>query len=516
MTRDTESLRSESLQRVLPARADALPLHGVAASRLIERSAQAGLPPHTLMARAGFAVARLALAIAPHSRRVWVAAGPGNNGGDGLEAALWLHRAGKQVEVTLLGDPERLPPDAAAAFNSAREAGVAISAGLTDSRRPDLSIDALLGLGTSRAPEGEIARAIRQMSVEAGVVLAVDLPSGLHSETGQPLGAEAVKAHHTLSLLTLKPGLFTGEGRDHAGIVWLDRLRVERGETPDALLAGAPIVSLRRHAQHKGSFGDALVVGGAPGMTGAVWLAARAALQAGAGRVYVDPLASHDLALPPADMAELMPRPGMSRDRGALQRCTVICGCGGGTAVEAVLPEVLQHSLRLVLDADALNAVAMNIQLREALADRGAKGHSTVLTPHPLEAARLLGCDTAQVQRDRLQAARRLSEQFEATVVLKGSGSIVATPGMPASINPTGNALLATAGTGDVLAGWTGGLWTQQSPCSEAAAASQAHDVAVSSVWLHGRAADLAADSGRRVPLHASVLMEAMAAALGS
>jgi hydroxyethylthiazole kinase-like uncharacterized protein yjeF len=515
MTRHMESRWYGSLQRVLPSRANAL-LHGIAASRLIEQSAQAGLPPHTLMARAGFAVARLALAVAPHARRVCVAAGPGNNGGDGLEAALWLHRAGKHVEVRLLADAARLPTDASASFNAAREAGVSISPSLTDTTRPDLWIDALLGLGASRAPAGVIAHAIRQINMEPGMVLAVDLPSGLHCETGQPLGAEAIRAHHTLSLLTLKPGLFTGEGRDHAGIVWFDGLQVEPREAADALLAGPPTPAQRRHAQHKGSFGDALVVGGAPGMTGAAWLAARAALQAGAGRVYVDPLAAQDHALPPVDRAELMPRPGMSTDLAALQRCTVVCGCGGGTAVEAVLSDVLKHSLRLVLDADALNAVASNMKLREALAARSDEGHSTVLTPHPLEAARLLGRDTAEVQRDRLQAARRLSEQLRATVVLKGSGSIVATSGMPASINPTGNALLASAGTGDVLAGWTGGLLAQQPASSQPwSAALQAHQVAVSTVWLHGRAADLAAESGRRVPLHASALIEAMAAAIG-
>jgi hydroxyethylthiazole kinase-like uncharacterized protein yjeF len=183
---------------------------------------------------------------------------------------------------------------------------------------------------------------------------------------------------------------------------------------------------------------------------------------------------------------------------------TVVCGCGGGTAVRDALPPLLSHAARLVLDADALNVIATDTALQTLLGARGAHGkygQSTVLTPHPLEAARLLGVDVATVQADRLLAASRLAQRFGATVILKGSGSVLAAPGRLPAINPTGNALLATAGTGDVLAGWIGGRWAQGGDAFEAAAAA---------CWQHGHAADVAAASGDSSPLRAADLVEAM------
>ena len=270
-----------------------LPLHGPNASRRIEQLAQAALAPHTLMRRAGVAVARLALAVAPHARTVWIAAGPGNNGGDGLEAAIALRRAGKRVHLTLEGDRARLPADASDALARAQAAGVAIVGGSAPALGPqDLAIDALLGLGASRAAQGPLAERIAQLNALPCAVLAVDLPSGLNGHTGQPLGEACVRATHTLAQLTLKPGLYTGHGRDLAGDVWFDRLDVDGHATPpDAWLTGSAEArtaqAQRSHAQHKGSFGDVAVIGGAPGMTGAALLAARAAHAAGAGRVFV-------------------------------------------------------------------------------------------------------------------------------------------------------------------------------------------------------------------------------------
>ena len=277
-------------QRVLPGEAS-FALFDVAASRAIEAEALAWHAPHALMQRAGMAVARLAMAVAPHARQVWVACGPGNNGGDGLVAAALLHRAGKAVQVSLLGDAARLPDDARQALNHALQAGLRVSAELPEIA-VDLSIDALLGLGASRAPQGEIAAAIDRLQQMPSTVIAVDLPSGLNADTGRKLGAIAVRATHTLSLLTLKPGLFTADGRDHVGQIWLDDLGVAASALPaSARLAGAgdlrAALAPRRHASHKGSFGDVAVVGGAPGMTGAALLAARAALAAGAGRVFL-------------------------------------------------------------------------------------------------------------------------------------------------------------------------------------------------------------------------------------
>jgi hydroxyethylthiazole kinase-like uncharacterized protein yjeF len=467
-------------------------LFDVASSRAIEADALGRHAPHELMQRAGLAVARLALATAPRARQVWVACGPGNNGGDGLVAAALLHRAGVAVHATLFGDAARLPDDARRALTSALEAGVAVSARVPDGE-PGLAIDALLGLGASRAPAGPIAAGITRLNQLQAAVLAVDLPSGLHADTGQCLGTETVRATHTLALLTLKPGLFTAAGRDHAGQVWLDTLGVTpAGGDPCARLADGE--DLRRalpgrtHASHKGTYGDIAVVGGAPGMTGAALLAARAALAAGAGRVFIDLL---DPAGPGSDrlQPELMFRPRWWRsDPPVLARSTVVCGCGGGAAVREVLPVLLARCPRLVLDADALNTIATDESLRRQLDARHGRGQHTVLTPHPLEAARLLRTDVAEVQADRLHHARELAQRHACIVLLKGSGSVIAAPDGSRVVNPTGNALLASGGSGDVLAGWVGGLWAQRAEAPDAAVA--ARQATIAAAWLHGAAAD--------------------------
>ena len=324
------------------------------------------------------------------------------------------------------------------------------------------------------------------MNAGPAPVLAVDVPTGLHADTGALLASTpdtAVRAHHTLCLLGLKPGLFTGQGRDAAGQVWLDMLGIDTQHAPSAWLAGPPPSTARAHASHKGSFGDVVVLGGASGMTGAALLAGSAALHGGAGRVFVGLLEekadthalTHALV---ASQPELMLRAPETLD---LAGAAVVCGCGGGEAVQAVLPRVLAQSARLVLDADALNALAADPALQGGLRQRAADQRATALTPHPLEAARLLGCSTAQVQADRFHAARALAERFHCTVVLKGSGSVIATPGQAPVINPTGNALLATAGTGDVLAGLIG---------AHMAAGQSAAQAASAAVYLHGCAAD--------------------------
>lgn len=479
------------------------PLHDVAASRAAEQAALAASAPHALMSRAGLAVARLALALAPHAGRIVVWAGPGNNGGDGLVAARHLHAAGKRVDVVLVGDTGRRPPDAADALTRARAAGVPLHDGPAALPAADLVIDALLGLGAARAPQGAIAEAIASINAQPAPVLAVDLPSGLHAETGALLGAAAVRARATLSLLTLKPGLFTAEGRDHAGTVWLHTLGVAAGAAT-AGLVGPSAPPPRPHASHKGRYGDVLVIGGAPGMAGAAWLAARAALAAGAGRVYaslLDPTAAFDSGRP-----ELMLRPALWQAAPAtLQAATVVCGCGGGQAVRAALPPLLSRAGRLVLDADALNAIAADAALPPLLRERAARGLPTLLTPHPLEAARLLGCTAGQVQHDRPAAARRLAAETGAAVLLKGSGSVIAAPDGRWWINPTGNAALASPGTGDVLAGWAGGRWA---PGPDAAPEA----VACAAAWTHGHAADRWAAGGGTGPLLAAELVDAMRA----
>lgn len=453
-------------------RADQLEaLHDTARTRAIEQALAASLPPHTLMARAGEAVARLALAWQPHARRIWVACGPGNNGGDGLVAARHLLQAApagwRQIVVTHDADAQRLTSDAAWALREAVAAGANIQPEPPDA--PDLIIDALLGIGARAPGDDALAERVRQVRAHRAPALCVDLPSGLSVDTGQdPIAPPAnVGPRLTLSLLTLKPGLFTANGRDAAGIVWFDDLGATAADAaPTARwgghLPGGADKARDSHTGHKGSYGDVGVLGGqlpgrdGIGMTGAAVLAARAALHAGAGRVYLalvgaGPTPSHDPACP-----ELMLRqPAALLVTDYLAHLVLVVGCGGGDAIREWLPLALACP-RVVIDADGLNALARDPALQHLTKRRHARGWVTVLTPHPLEAARLLDTGTANVMADRLGSARQLSERFGAITVLKGSGTVVAEPGGTPWINATGSARLATAGTGDVLAGMIG------------------------------------------------------------
>jgi hydroxyethylthiazole kinase-like uncharacterized protein yjeF len=387
-----------------------------------------------------------------------------------------LRQWGKTPIVTWLGSPDSAPADARASLERARAAGVQFA----DTPPPDcaLCIDALLGIGAARPVQGQMAEWIARINTLPAPVLAVDLPSGLNADTGASDGP-CVRASHTLSLLTLKPGLFTAQGRDMAGQVWLDTLTTETpaSAAPRAVLTGAPAPCVRPHASHKGSYGDVAVIGGAPGMTGAALLAATASLHQGAGRVFVGLLDGGSLSVDPGQ-PELMFRPVETLEPAQL---TVVCGCGGGTVIAAELSRILSKSPAVVIDADALNSIATDSQLEQLLHARQARGRQTVLTPHPLEAARLLGSTAAQVQHDRLAAAEQLAQRFACTVVLKGSGTVIAAPGQLTAINPTGNARLATAGTGDVLAGMIGARLANGQPVFQAACEA---------VWLHGHAAD--------------------------
>lgn len=496
---------ASSLRQVSGSRREAL--YGSTATRQIEQQAAASVPHHTLMSRAGLSVARLARALAPHARRIWIACGPGNNGGDGLVAATHLHQwaqergGGPEVVVThALQDEARIPADARQALQAARAAGAPFSP--QPPAHFDLAIDALLGIGPQRALDGPLAQWLTVLRASAQPVLCVDLPSGLDADTGVlatlnagPTGPTGPR--HTLSLLTLKPGLFTGAGRDACGSVWFDDLGA--APPPDvpvtAWLAGEPpSAGARPHASHKGSFGDVLVLGGqgihvqGAGMTGAAVLAARAALHAGAGRVLVGLLEGDGASPTPWDPVcpELMfRRPQRLLEPGTLEAASVVCGCGGGTSVAALLPRVLSAAPTLVLDADALNAIAADSALQEQLGHRHSRGWTTALTPHPLEAARLLGSSTQAVMLDRLRAAQALADRFGAVCVLKGSGSVLAAPGETPLINASGNAALATAGTGDVLAGMIGSAIAPAGLSRE-----QVRDRIAAAVHQHGWLAD--------------------------
>jgi ADP-dependent NAD(P)H-hydrate dehydratase / NAD(P)H-hydrate epimerase len=473
-----------------------LTLLSLAELRAIEADAMAGLPPHTLMARAGRAAAcwlREQIAqdnAAASPSTVWIAAGPGNNGGDALVLATELQRARIAVEVCMPVDVK--PDDARWALAEARAAGVAITATAPASfEQYGWLVDGMFGIGLTRPLEGvfaTLAQHLWQRAKQQGRVLALDVPSGLDSDTGNVVGAgTSVRATHTITFIGAKPGLFMASGRDLAGTVTVAPIGVERvaSAARTAVQLNAPtlfaaFLPARDFSTNKGSFGSLAVVGGDTGMCGAPILAARAALYTGAGKVHVALLGA---GAPPYDPPhpELMLHPVDDLPLDKMDALAIGCGMGNRERATKVLNDVLALDVPKLLDADALNLLAADASLAAKVTARGAQGDPCVLTPHPLEAARLLGCDAPTVQRDRLAAARALTARFASVIVLKGTGTVVAAPDGRYAINPTGNAALATGGTGDVLGGIIGALLAQRLPPYEAALAG---------VYLHGLAAD--------------------------
>ena len=477
-------------------------LFDVAQTRQLENLAFARITSGpSLMAQAGLAVAKLALAIKPFAPCYWIFCGPGNNGGDGLVAATHLQQWGRQVRVVLWQPTFKRPADASHALAAANALGISIHESLPASvNAQDLCIDAMLGIGL-RSPSSTQTEASAELLMQKWVdgiyqfdadVLAVDVPSGLNANTGQfqnKVAEPHIQAQHTLQLLTGKPGCFTAHGRDACGTLWLETLGCEDLQTQvtrTAQLNALPQANaMALHASHKGTFGDVAIIGGEDvmlrgmGMTGAVDLAASAALHAGAGRVMACYVSSgSERATHSPRLAEIMQRNFNALN---LKTGAIVCGCGGGEAVRKVLPQVLQQSLHLVLDADALNAISKDPWLQDLMRLRSKQHMNTVITPHPLEAARLLNTTSTDVQNDRLHAAQSLADNLKCTVVLKGSGTVIAQTGATPVINPTGNARLATGGTGDVLAGLVGARLAQGMSEFEAACAA---------VFEHGQAAE--------------------------
>ncbi len=461
-------------------------LFSVAEIRAIEHAAAATLPPGTLMRRAGRAGADCARQMLAGGY-VLVLAGPGNNGGDALEVAANLAEAGIGVRVLHLAGGGAVSPETAQALARSGAGDVDFIDALPAERGWGLVIDGLFGIGLTRPLSGRARELVLAVNGMAGPVLALDVPSGLDADTGAVIGPDgvALRATRTITFIGDKPGLHTFAGRDHAGEVLLAPLELR--DLPAATAAlndptcfGAWLAP-RAHSSHKGSFGDVAIVGGAAGMGGAAVLAARGALFAGAGRVFVaslDPGPAYD-----SMQAEIMFR-NASGFNG--NDSTQVLGPGMGDSAGAIraLVKALDGPSPVVLDADALNLVAASPDLQGHLSGRSAPA---IMTPHPLEAARLLGVTAAVVQQDRLAAAREIAARFGAVVVLKGSGSVVAAHDGMAIINPTGNPGLATGGTGDVLAGVCGSLLAQGWPAWEAA---------LGAVWMHGAAADWLVQQG--------------------
>ncbi len=425
--------------------------------RRIEQAAGAAAPP--LMERAGAAAAELAAQLlSDRDKDVLVLAGPGSNGGDARVVARLL--AERFFRVTLAARPEDVPPG----------------------RRWGLVVDGLFGIGLARAVEGEYAQLVDLANAQNCPLLALDIPSGIASDTGQVLG-RAVRATHTITFIALKPGLLTLDGPDHCGVVSVAGLGLDAGAlvAPGGWLVSpgqfAPSLKPRPRNFHKGQAGSLAILGGAAGMTGAALLAGRAALQLGTGRVYVGLL---DQRAPAVDggAPELMLRHPDEALGMELETLVVGPGLGQGERAETLLAAALASDMPCVLDADALNLIAENTDLRHACARRAAE---TLITPHPGEAARLLALSPTAVQADRLGAARTLAANLNAHAVLKGNGSVIVARDGHWFINTTGNPGMASAGMGDVLAGILGALLAQGCP-GEAALALGVH--------LHGAAAD--------------------------
>ena len=447
--------------------------------RRIEEAAGPVAP--VLMERAGRAAAELAARIA-RDKDILVLAGPGNNGGDAYEVATYLREQFFRVAVVSIADADSLAGDARGAMLKWRSAGGEILGSVPIDRSWGLVVDGLFGVGLAREISGDYAKLIAYVNSQPCPRLALDIPSGIESDTGRVLGS-AIRATHCLTFIALKPGLLTLDGPDHCGEVSVADLGLDATAlvSPCGWVAGRDCFEEKLKPMprnlHKGMAGSVCVLGGAAGMTGAALLAARAALKLGAGRVYVG-LLDHHAPSVDSGALELMlrhPDEALGMDLDAI---VIGPGLGQGERGEALVAAALASEIPCVLDADALNLIAANEDLRRACATRKAE---SLLTPHPGEASRLLVIGTGQVQADRLGAARRIAAQFNACALLKGNGSIIATPDGRWYVNSTGNPGMASAGMGDVLSGVLGALLAQ-GQSAESAAVIGAH--------LHGLAAD--------------------------
>jgi len=429
--------------------------------RRIEKAAGEVTPP--LMERAGSAAAELAASITREDAKdVLVLAGPGNNGGDARIVSDFLKS--RFFRVTVATRPSDIPE-----------------------KTWGLVVDGLFGIGLARDIEGDYARLVEYANRQTCPVLALDIPSGVHSDTGKMMGC-AVRATHTITFIALKPGLLTLDGPDHCGEVTVAALDLQASAllAPSAWVAEKDlfkeVLKPRPRNFHKGMAGSLAILGGGAGMTGAALLAGRAALKLGAGRVYVGFL-EQTLSVDPV-APELMLRHADDVLGLDLDALVVGPGLGRGERAGTLVGAALASDIPCVLDADALNLLSENEDLRKACARRSAE---TLLTPHPGEAATLLAESISTVQADRVSAARALSRHFNAHVALKGNGSVLAARDGHWFINTTGNPGMASAGMGDVLAGILGSLLAQRY-AGEAALVLGTH--------LHGAAADALVAAG--------------------
>ncbi|MCX7514170.1 NAD(P)H-hydrate dehydratase [Frateuria sp. STR12] len=468
-------------------------LYTVAQVRALDRRAieALGIPAGELMRRAAAAAFASLRRHWPHAQRIAVYCGPGNNGGDGYLVALLAHEAGLAVEVVALADTVG-EGDAARARAACEQAGLPVRHWEDSAALPhaDVHVDALYGIGLNRPPQPAAAALIERLNAAGAPILALDVPSGLDADTGHCPGV-AVRAQLTVSFIAAKRGLHTGQASARTGFLELATLGLpetlwQDGPAPDAQVLEAATLPPRPRDVHKGRNGHVLAIGGEHGTAGAVRLCGEAALRGGAGLVSVATRAEHLVALNAA-RPELMAHAvnGPQALEPLLERASVLAvgpGLGQGAWGHALWLTALDAPQSLVLDADGLNLLAAEPRRFDA-------ARQVVLTPHPGEAARLLGCAIAEVERDRFVAVRALARHFGAVAVLKGAGSLIADPDGRLDVCPWGNPGMASGGMGDLLTGLIAALLAQG--CT-------ARDAARLGVGLHARAGDRAAREGER------------------
>lgn len=450
----------------------------------LEMRAANQLGADTLMKRAGAAAAELIMKrledAGVEQRRVTLLVGPGNNGGDALACACELREKGAVVNVVLPGGRRPTSALALAQLERWTQAGGTTYDDPYMTEKADCVVDGLFGTGLAKPITGDYLDAVLWFNERQALKVSLDIPSGLNPVTGHWTGSyPGCSADVTITFLCVKSGLYMCEGADAAGEIVLNELDVSVPLSPLSVIGTDEfprVLRPRVKNSHKGDYGSVAVIGGTDGMIGASILAARAALISGAGRVTLECRAEH---APHVDMVypEIMfaTKPLNLEDFDA-----IVLGCGLGTSAEAKarVIEALNCQKPLILDADALNIIAADIKLQDMVLARRAP---TVLTPHPGEAARLLRRDTAGVTADRVAACRELAVQTGAIVVLKGAGTVISMRSSRTWINPTGSPMLATGGSGDVLAGMIGAMFAQGYDMVESVLAA---------VYFHGLSAE--------------------------
>lgn len=455
-----------------------------------------GISGTVLMENAGRAVAECAASY--NAERYTVVCGKGNNGGDGCVAARHLYNMGKQVTIMMIGRPEELSGDARLNYEIAKKIGIDIEEGLKEDtlKNSDVIIDALIGIGIKGAPRGEIKEAIISINRSGKKVVAIDVPSGVNTDTGAVEG-ECVRADDTVTFGVHRLGLACCPGAQYAGRVHVRDISFARQAIDrqgiDVFITEKADIPKRRPDSHKGTYGRVFALCGSTGYTGAAYLSALAALKTGCGLVTLGvpagiygilaqkltevitlPLNDHNGKL----SADCLP----CVDGAVMGADAVICGCGLGRSadIERVVGHIIQNSRApVVLDADGINAIASRKDILKA------KKCDVIITPHMGEMSRLTGIDVCDIQNNAPVVAKAFALEYNVITVLKGSNSIVAFPNGRLHINTNGNSGMATAGSGDVLAGIIASLAAQGLTPEQAA---------VNGVFLHAEAGDLAAE----------------------